>query len=710
MKKSRFKQWSIQKQLSVIQIITLTLVFFFFSTILGFAYIKKQQSDWLETYDNITQILTYQLVAPLSFSDKQYASELLLPTLQLQKVKYLEVYDAQHQRFVSLSQKQPPENTDWFDSGNHFINNEVIVSRSIYDNNEYLGQLMISFDFNIFEATKYYLAAGLGFAFLALLLSLVISQRLFKRLTHPLILLANSFQNIRALIDNNSTLTTDYQGEIGLLYREFNMMLQMIKRGETELTRYNESLEQKIRERTHQLQLEKDRAENAANAKTRFLATMSHELRTPMNGVLATLDLFAKTPLNSEQQEYIRIIQNAGKGLLQVIDDILNFTAIESGKLVIHPTTTHLEQTCYEVMEMIHSQILADHKPIQLYLDYHHDAPVYFELDEQRLRQVLINLLGNAVKFTSEGHIKLKVWVDQKLNLQVEDSGIGFDKQQAERLFKAFSQLDSGLNRQFEGSGLGLAISKYLITAMSGTIHASGSRGRGAIFRIELPIVNPQPATPIKLSTPLVLNLNDDVLVNYLKSRLTTRFFTIHDSNIPKRSYWVSDKNDTPLKRYQPKKLIELNALPVYSGLSIIKQLEYQVAHIDSVQLPKFKGHVLVAEDNKVNQVIIKKQLEKLGLSCELAVNGFEAIAMFNQNQYDLVLMDCQMPGLDGFEATQSIRKVNQTCPILALTANTVEDIQEQCLACGMNLVLFKPINLEQLAAAFKDFLMEENF
>jgi signal transduction histidine kinase/ActR/RegA family two-component response regulator len=561
----------------------------------------------------------------------------------------------------------------------------------------------------VFAATKVYLAGGLVIAFIALLLSIAISQRLFKRLTQPLMQLADSFQNIRELIEKNRHLSTDYQGEIGLLYQEFNAMLQMIRQGEARLTQYNESLEEKIRERTYELQQEKERAEEASKAKTRFLATMSHELRTPMNGVLATVDLFSKTPLNSEQQEYIRIIKNAGKGLLQVIDDILNFTAIESGKLEIQPGKTHLEALCYDVLEMIHNQIIANNKTIQLHLEYHEKAPIYYDLDEQRIRQVLINLLGNAVKFTSEGHIKLKVWSDHKLHIQVEDSGIGFDEHQAKNLFKAFSQLDNGLNRQFEGSGLGLAISKYLITAMGGEISASAIRGRGAIFTLELPIIKGQPAEVLQLSLPIVLDITDDHLIRYLKARINTTFYFKDDPNIAKRSCWISDNEQPPPKMHQSKKWIQVHKLSIYGGLAIIKQLQQQETQLSPVKLPKFHGHILVAEDNKVNQVIVKKQLQKLGLSCDLAINGFEAIALFNQNQYDLVLMDCQMPGLDGFEATSSIRKVNQTCPILALTANTVEDIQQQCFECGMNLVLFKPINLEQLAEALQGFLVEEN-
>lgn len=402
----------------------------------------------------------------------------------------------------------------------------------------------------------------------------------------------------------------------------------------------NEVLETKIEERTRQLDIEKTRAEAASIAKSNFLATMSHEIRTPMNGVMGMAQVMATTDLTEEQQLYVHTILDSGNSLLTVINDILDFSKIEAGKMLLENNAFNLKDITNSVIKLFENK--AEEKDIQLIFNINDDCPIELTGDSLRIKQILQNLISNAIKFTNHGTVEIKISGSKtsegfaNLMVYVIDSGIGIDKSSQDKLFSDFSQVDSSTTRKFGGTGLGLAICKQLITLMKGEVGVNSEAGKGATFWF---------------------SLNIDI-----------------------------NSNDRPITKS--------NA--VFS----IKPLT---------------GKVLLVEDNAINQIVAKAILEKFGLTPDIAVDGQEAIHQLEKQPYDLILMDCQMPVLDGFEATQKIRVIEkennlqQHVPIVALTANAHSKDKDRCFDVGMDDYLSKPIVKEDLYRILEKYLQHAN-
>jgi len=402
---------------------------------------------------------------------------------------------------------------------------------------------------------------------------------------------------------------------------------------------HNEALETKIEERTRQLDIEKSRAEAASIAKSNFLATMSHEIRTPMNGVLGMAQVLATTTLTEEQQLYVNTILDSGNSLLLVINDILDFSKIEAGKMLLENTAFNLTQITKDVVNLFTNK--ANEKNILLLFTIDDSCPTELKGDSLRIKQVLQNLVSNAIKFTSQGAVKInisgsKISEDSaSLMINITDSGIGIDQVSQESLFSDFTQVDSSTTRKFGGTGLGLAICKQLITLMKGEIGVKSQPDKGATFWF-------------------TLNLD----INNI----------IQDEQSANRDSLAHEQ--TPLV-----------------------------------------GSVLLVEDNAVNQIVAKAILEKFGLTPDIANDGLEAVQKIQNKQFDLVLMDCQMPILDGFDATKKIRRLEnenkdmQYLPIVALTANAHDKDKERCLAVGMDNYLSKPIVKKDLYYVLSQYL-----
>lgn len=512
----------------------------------------------------------------------------------------------------------------------------VDVTQPIVLDDEKIGTLLIRVSLQKVHRSLLLIGAIMvGIMVLGLLAAMVLSTRLLKVIANPIIALSETMKKISRTKEYDLRVHATSEDELGLLATGFNDMLDQIQERD-------EHLEEQVAERTKDLVKAKEGAEAASRAKSEFLANMSHEIRTPMNGVLGVADLLLQADLSDKQHHLVRTIRASGVNLLYIINDILDFSKVEAGRLELEYLNFDLRELMDTIYDLFSNK--ASEKGLTLTSQLEESIPQIVCGDPVRIRQILTNLIGNAIKFTEQGKIQLlSTLVEQNeescvLRFEVRDTGIGLSEEEKDGIFNAFSQADTTTTRKYGGTGLGLTISRQLVELMDGEIGVHSEKGFGASFWFK-----------INIQVPL-------------------------------------DQKSALIDRKKEK---QENKVELYHN----------------------NCKVLLAEDNLTNQIVAEGMLELFGCKVDLAVNGVEAVEARKKNNYDLILMDCQMPELDGYSATGQIREFEQQTraahiPVVALTAHVMSGDRQQCLAAGMDDYLSKPLQQEQLQAVIEKWVV----
>lgn len=546
-------------------------------------------------------------------------------------------------------------------------------------------------------------------------------------------------------------------------YRE--EMLQSIEQATEDMRRNMDSMEEK----SAQLHIANKEATESNRLKSQFLANISHEVRTPLNAILGYTQILQKDKLDNQQRQYINTIEQSTNSLLAIIGDILDFSKIEAGKLSLEQSDVNIRDLVDDVYQILSANLLSGKKSIDLVPEFADDVPEWVRGDAIRIRQILTNLIGNAIKFTQQGFVRTKVTVVNQSNnqllllFQVIDSGIGIPANKQSSLFKPFSQVDTTRSRQFGGTGLGLVITKKLVEQMGGKIEVHSESGGGSNFRFTLTLSpsskKESEYSPIQKS--VLLFEPADSYRRYLDMYLSEMGVTIYHCSSPEHvvsrlteealqetpveavllsvghddqsitdihelAVYIVDNRNIPciLMTQPPSRIGHFPELQQIASDILLKPISHRRLYQSLIELDNmpldvsptkvtsnpFKGlKVLAVDDNQINLQLVSHWLKPNGLEVTLAYSGHQAIEMVARERFDLILMDIQMPDMDGMETTQILRNQNNgaTTPIIALTAHALSSEKQQILESGMNAYLTKPVDEAKLLSVIDTWCLQ---